>query len=53
MLGPSSELLFWVPPSMREGLLWPGNTVVIGTGLNTRLDLRNFVHGERWTLCKR
>jgi hypothetical protein len=52
ILGQNSELLFWVPPSIRAGLWRPRNTAVIGKLLTTRLDLTNFVHGRRWSLCK-
>jgi hypothetical protein len=52
VLGPDSELLFWVPPTLRDGLLWPGNTLLIGEPIATKLDLKAFVHGESWSLCK-
>jgi len=51
VLGPHSELLFWVPPALRPGLWWPSNTAVIGA-YGTRLDLRRFAHGEDWIRCK-
>jgi hypothetical protein len=52
MLGPNSELLFWVPPALRAGLLRPGNMLLIGEPIATRLDLESFVHGESWSLCQ-
>jgi len=52
MLGSNSELLFWVPPTLRAGLLRPGNTLFIGEPVATRLDLSSFVHGESWSLCR-
>jgi hypothetical protein len=52
VLGPDSELLFWVPPNLRVGLLWPRNTLFIGEPIATKLDLKSFVHGESWSLCK-
>jgi hypothetical protein len=52
ILGPDSELLFWVPPTLRVVLLRPGNTLSIGKPIATRLDLKSFVHGESWSLCK-
>jgi hypothetical protein len=52
MLGPDSELLFWVPPTLQAGLLRPGNKLFIGEAITTRLDLTSFVHGESWSLCK-
>jgi hypothetical protein len=51
ILGPNAELLFWVPPSLRDGLWWPNNNYVIGQ-LTTKLDLARFVHGESWPQCK-
>ncbi|KIM21762.1 hypothetical protein M408DRAFT_324867 [Serendipita vermifera MAFF 305830] len=50
MLGPKSELLFWVPPTLRTGLWRPGNTAIIGK-LVTKLGFGNFAHGEFWTNC--
>ncbi|KIM29982.1 hypothetical protein M408DRAFT_67048, partial [Serendipita vermifera MAFF 305830] len=51
ILGPNSELLFWVPPGIRSGLCPLRNTLVIGDEA-TQLDLTNFVHGDRWTRCR-
>ncbi|KIM23595.1 hypothetical protein M408DRAFT_77218, partial [Serendipita vermifera MAFF 305830] len=51
MLGPNSELLFWVPPTLRTGLWMPGNTAVIGI-MATRLGFHHCAHGESWTRCK-
>ncbi|THH07431.1 hypothetical protein EW146_g9321, partial [Bondarzewia mesenterica] len=50
IVGPRDELLFWVPPDLRLGLFWPGNTAVIGTPW-TKLDLSRFAHGTEWTKC--
>ena len=47
----SSELLLWVPPWNRQGLVWPSNIAVIGRSL-TELDFANFVHGSIWESCK-
>ncbi|PVF91385.1 hypothetical protein CPB86DRAFT_770742 [Serendipita vermifera] len=52
VLGPNLELLFWVPPDLRLGLLWPNNTLVIGKCIKTKLDLSSFVHGESWAQCQ-
>jgi hypothetical protein len=52
VLGPDSELIFWVQPTLRTGLLRPGNTLFIGEPIATKLDLTPFVHGESWSLCK-
>src|ERR1700722_7984975 len=51
ILDSSSNLLFWVPPHNRPGLLWPGNLAVMGPP-PTKLDVKQFVHGQHWKLCK-
>jgi len=50
MLGPNSELLFWVPPCHREGLWTPKEVYVIAE-MVTRLDMSRFVHGKSWQDC--
>ncbi|KAG9054182.1 hypothetical protein FS842_005878 [Serendipita sp. 407] len=45
----NSRRLFWVPASLRAGLLRPPQTLIIGHCLKTRLDMSKFVHGEAWT----
>jgi hypothetical protein len=52
VLGPDSELLFWVPPPLRAGLLRPSDTLFIGEAIATKLDFESFVHGESWSLCR-
>jgi hypothetical protein len=52
ILGPNSELLFWVPPELREGLWRPGTVAVMGKVIITKLDLKYFVHGNSWGLCR-
>ncbi|KIM23652.1 hypothetical protein M408DRAFT_77303 [Serendipita vermifera MAFF 305830] len=52
ILGPNSELLFSVPPALQMGLFRPGNTLVIGQCLVTKLNLEHFVHGEDWIRCR-
>jgi hypothetical protein len=52
VLGPNSELLFWVPPELRDGLWRPNNVAIMCNSIVTKLDLKHFVHGESWTLCK-
>ncbi|KAL5531874.1 hypothetical protein ACEPAF_5437 [Sanghuangporus sanghuang] len=49
-LGPGGELLAWIPEDMRSTLCRDRNTVVIGQGFSTRLDLANSPLGEDW--CK-
>jgi hypothetical protein len=53
ILGSNSELLFWVPPSIRDGLWRPRNITIINEKVLTKLDLRSFRHGKSWTQCKR
>jgi hypothetical protein len=52
VLGPNSELLFWVPPEWRDRLWRPNNVAIISSSITTKLDLNDFVHGAAWTLCK-
>ncbi|KAJ7660679.1 hypothetical protein DFH06DRAFT_1400029, partial [Mycena polygramma] len=47
----SGELMFWVPPWLREGLYLPHNPLVICAKGTTKLDLSRFVHGTEWTKC--
>ncbi|KAI0339513.1 WD40 repeat-like protein [Trametopsis cervina] len=51
MLGPDSELLFWVPPDYRVGLYRTSTRWVVAAR-PLRLDLSRFVHGEHWTQCR-
>ncbi|KZP17812.1 WD40 repeat-like protein [Athelia psychrophila] len=49
----SSELLFWVPPYYRPGLVGPINTAVIAAGGPVELDLTtDFVYGSNWQRCR-
>ncbi|KAK7016171.1 WD40-repeat-containing domain protein [Favolaschia claudopus] len=50
--GPNRELLLWVPPYYREGLLWPRTELGIGKHI-TKLDLTNFVDGIDWPRVRR
>ena len=50
ILGPNSELLFWVPPLHRTALWRPSNISVIGRHA-ARIDFRHFVHGISWARC--
>ncbi|KAF7975669.1 hypothetical protein HWV62_8761 [Athelia sp. TMB] len=47
----SGQLLLWVPPWNRQGLMWPSNVAVVAPSL-TELDLADFVHGSDWVSCK-
>lgn len=53
LLGPSGELLFWVPHAYRTGLWRPSNVQILGTENLLKLDLTNFVHGPLWHQCRR
>ncbi|KZP17818.1 WD40 repeat-like protein [Athelia psychrophila] len=52
MLASSSDLLFWVPPYYRLGLVRPGNVAVIVSGAAAELDLTTFVYGSNWQQCR-
>ncbi|PVF92104.1 hypothetical protein CPB86DRAFT_239420 [Serendipita vermifera] len=52
ILGPNLELLFWVPPELRPGLMRPSNVTIIGKFRKTGLDFANSVQGESWKLCR-
>ena len=43
--------LIWVPDIHRNGLYRPSNTCVVGGEKETRLDLKDFVHGKNWVRC--
>lgn len=49
-VGPSGELLFWVPPMHRESLWRPSNVGVSGE-YSTKINFDQFVHGESWAEC--
>ncbi|KAI0337308.1 WD40 repeat-like protein [Trametopsis cervina] len=51
MLGPESELLFWVPPDYRTGLYRTNTQWAVGAR-SLRLDLSRFAHGEGWEGCR-
>ncbi|KIM21690.1 hypothetical protein M408DRAFT_29334 [Serendipita vermifera MAFF 305830] len=51
ILGPQSELLLWVPPTLRKGLYGPRSTLVIGRCVKTPINFEYFVHGDEWTRC--
>jgi hypothetical protein len=52
VLGPNDELLFWVPPALRAGLLRPSNIFIMGDVVTTTLDFSSFVYGESWADCR-
>ncbi|KAJ6627752.1 WD40-repeat-containing domain protein, partial [Mycena sp. CBHHK59/15] len=51
MLNPPSDLIYWIPPWLREGLYAPRNTLVIRCRGTTKLDFSDFVHGTEWQRC--
>ncbi|KIM20375.1 hypothetical protein M408DRAFT_138671 [Serendipita vermifera MAFF 305830] len=51
ILGPKSELLFWVPPGVRSGLHPLTIPFILGDD-GTQLDLTKFVHGGAWVQCR-
>lgn len=50
-VGPSSNILFWVPPSLLLGLLLPSHVYVICRTSKTRISLQNFTHRLSWAQC--
>ena len=51
IVGPGSELLFWVPAAYRDKL-WPDSRLQIVIGKQpVQLDLSQFVHGTSWHEC--
>ena len=53
IVGPASELLFWVPPAYRDRL-WTGARLEMVIGREVaQLDLSQFVHGTSWHECYR
>ncbi|KIM20243.1 hypothetical protein M408DRAFT_308850 [Serendipita vermifera MAFF 305830] len=52
ILGPQSELLLWVPPTLRVGLYRSRNKLIIGRCIKTWIDFDLFVHGNEWARCE-
>ncbi|KAF7987125.1 hypothetical protein HWV62_333 [Athelia sp. TMB] len=50
IVNPGGDLLFYVPPDLREGLCWPHGTAVINKQM-THLDVSQFAHGLDWAQC--
>ncbi|KAL5531894.1 hypothetical protein ACEPAF_5457 [Sanghuangporus sanghuang] len=48
MLGSGGELLAWIPEDMRSTLYHTRNTVIMGQGFSTKLDLAKSPLGEDW-----
>ncbi|KAG1904384.1 uncharacterized protein F5891DRAFT_1275928 [Suillus fuscotomentosus] len=51
IMGPSHELLFWVPPASRHPFYSPDTAMVIPRG-GVELDLSCMTHGTRWSSCR-
>ncbi|KAJ7108208.1 hypothetical protein C8R44DRAFT_298178 [Mycena epipterygia] len=51
VLNSAGQLMFWVPPWLRDGLYLPHNALVICRQGTTKLDLSRFVHGTEWQKC--
>ncbi|KAJ7107902.1 hypothetical protein C8R44DRAFT_714576 [Mycena epipterygia] len=51
VLNSAGDLMFWVPPWLREGLYFPRSSIVICAEGTTKLDLSRFVHGTEWQKC--
>ncbi|KAJ7127610.1 WD40 repeat-like protein [Mycena epipterygia] len=52
VLNSEGHLMFWVPPWLREGLVYfPRNLFVICGQGTTKLDLSRFVHDTEWQKC--
>ncbi|KAG8731187.1 hypothetical protein FRC11_004765 [Ceratobasidium sp. 423] len=45
--------LVWIPPDLRESLVWPHNTLLISSRGTFELDFTNAYLGESWTKCYR
>ncbi|KAK7015389.1 WD40 repeat-like protein [Favolaschia claudopus] len=50
IMNSASDLIFWVPPWLRDQICLPWNTCVIGPRVR-KLNWSNFVHGYEWTKC--
>ena len=50
--GGSPLRLMWIPEMHRQTLHRPSNVCVVGCQKQTRLDLKNYVHGKDWVKCK-
>jgi WD40 repeat protein len=49
LCGPMGQIMCWISPAHRQGLLQRAVSVV--GARETALDLRNFAHGTRWEQC--
>ncbi|KAF8601280.1 WD40 repeat-like protein [Ceratobasidium sp. AG-I] len=53
VLGSHSNLLVWVPPELRDCLLYPQNLVMISTRGSLALDFSHAQLGDNWSHCYR
>jgi len=49
--GSNDEPMYWIPSVNRAGL-WTARTVGVLGALETKIDLRSFVHGTDWEQCR-
>ena len=49
LCGPMGQIMCWIPPAHRKGLLQRAVSVI--GARETALDLRNFAHGTEWEQC--
>jgi WD40 repeat protein len=50
LCGPMGQIMCWIPPAHRQGLLLQRAVSIVGAR-ETALDLRNFAHGTNWEQC--
>lgn len=50
VLGDAGELLLWIPPWVRAGLMTPMVKFIIGADV-FEVDLHDFRHGTAWQDC--
>ena len=48
--GPGSELLLWIPTTLRSSFVPPRTITLLG-GYESRIDFTHFVHGMAWEQC--
>ncbi|KAG9086655.1 hypothetical protein FS749_003493 [Ceratobasidium sp. UAMH 11750] len=51
VLTPELKRLIWVPPHLRDALLYPFNTLMISTRGFVKLDFSRANFGEDWRQC--
>ncbi|KAJ7664193.1 WD40-repeat-containing domain protein [Mycena rosella] len=51
VINSAGQLMFWVPPWLRDGFYFPRNSIVICSTGTVKPDLTRFVHGTEWQKC--